>query len=387
MNAKELLTSLQIGGRTYYSNSEFLNKNREELKSEEYKGVIKLIEDSNKRMPTDYQDSHFYNIIEDSFDSLSRTMIEKDIEFKGIKIYPERIPLFGTADFEGYNAFVEAEDKIKVIVFNNDLLKFTQQIMEIYTKEHWLTSKGLINKDIKKIFAQHFCDVMLCYHIFSDAYATVPLAFCEISDLDYLGDQDKIYELSSSIDELIDFDQYYLFESQIRIPTYQWIAAHEYAHVVLGHLNSNFALSKLNLCGNDIAEISFSYQKEYEADLLGAIITLESDESLFSANGICLAMNCILLSQLYEESERSLSHPPIQYRIEKVFSYIENSKQFLVSNYENVDKIIASNYYIYRKVINKIMSEEMLFVTPIEMQKFIYKNCDVFDNDDLYRNY
>lgn len=378
MKAKDLLTSLQMAGRSYHSNKKFLYEAQKGLKSEIYKGVIKRLEDDIKKMPTDYQDSHFYHIIKDSFNSLTRTIAENKIEFDGTIIQPEKVPLFGTADFAGYNAFVEADDE-KVIVFNNDLLKFTQHMIEIYTKEHWLYSKGLMNKYIQKVLAQNFVDTMLCFHIFSNAYATIPLELCEIDDLDNLDDQDILYNLTSSIDELIDFEQYNYFEDQIRLSVYQWIAAHEYAHIVLGHLDENNDIKRLNLCGHDVTEINFSYHKEYDADLLGASITLESCDLLFPANGICLAMYCILLSQLDDESERSSSHPPIEHRIEKVFSLIENNKQVLSNNYRIVDKIISFNLNIFKKIINEILRENILFKTPIEMQKFIYKNCKIFD--------
>lgn len=379
MNAKELLTSLQIAGRTFHSNREFLHKTREGLKSEEFKGIIKRLEESNKNMPTDYQDSHFYDIIKESFDSLVETLTNNNIEFKGSTIHPEKIPLFGTTDFKGYNAFVETDGKEKVIVFNNDLLKFTQYMIELYTKEHWLSSKGLMNKSLKKILAQNFVDVMLCYEIFSDAYATVPLAWCEISDLDDLHYPDKICEVTSSINSLIDFEQYFLFEDQIKISVYQWIAAHEYAHIVLGHLDSDIETKRINLCGHTVTEMSFSYQKEYDADLLGTIITLQSYDSLFSANGICLAMYSILLSQLYENGEVNFSHPSIQDRMNRVFSFMDNNKQFLVTNYQIVEDIIISNFFIYKKVINEMISNEMRFASPLEMQKFVYKNCNVFN--------
>lgn len=380
MNAKEILASLQMAGRTFCSNKKFLNETIDSFKSTEYKGLIKLVEDSNKRMPTDYQESHFYDIIKGSFDSLEQTLAENKVIFEGTEICPEKVPLFGTADFEGYNAFVEADGDEKVIVFNNDLLKFTQHMIEIYAKEHWLKSKGLMNKHIKKLLTKNFVDAMLCYHIFSDTYATIPLSWCEISEFDDLDNPDKIYELTSSIDELIDYEQYFIFEEQIRIAVYQWIAAHEYAHVVLGHLNNSIDSRKLSLCGNDVTETSFSYQEEYDADLLGAIITLQSSDSLFSANGIYLAMSCIFLSQLYDDSERSLTHPPIQGRMKKVFSFVDKNKQFLVTNYRIVDKIILSNFHIYKKVIKKIAFDKMLFATPLEMQKYIYKKCDVFDD-------
>lgn len=197
MKAKDLLTSLQMAGRSFYSNKKFLYDTRKGLKAEIYKGVIKRLEDDNKKMPTDYQDSHFYHIIEDSFNSLIRTIDENKIEFNRTTIQPEKVPLFGTADFAGYNAFVEADDE-KVIVFNNDLLKFTQHMIEIYTKEHWLYSKGLMNRHIQKLLAQNFVDTMLCFHIFSDAYATIPLALCEIDDLDNLDDPDKLSNLVSA---------------------------------------------------------------------------------------------------------------------------------------------------------------------------------------------
>lgn len=375
MNAKELLTSLQIAGRTYHSNKALLHG----LESEKYNSIKKMIEESNKRMPTDYQESHYYDIIKISFDSLSKTLNQNDIKFEGIAIHPEKVPLYGTADLAGYNAFVKAEGDEKVIVFNNDLLKFTQCMIEIYAKEYWLTLNNLMNKHIKKILVQNFVDVMLCCHIFENSYAAIPLSFCEIDNLDDLNDLNKLYELQSSIDEQIDFEKYFMLEDQITISVYQWIAAHEYAHVVLGHLDNGNS-SKISLCGHDVTEINFSYQKEYDADLLGAIITLESDDSLFPASGIFIAMSCILLSQLYDSAERSLTHPPIQDRMKRVFSFIDNNKQYLFTNYESANKIITSNYNIFKKVVAKILIEDIEFTSLLEMQKYVYKRCDIFND-------
>lgn len=373
MNAKEILTSLQIGGRTYHSNKKLLYG----LEAEKYKGIKKLIEESNKKMPTDYQESHYYDIIKDSFDSLIRTLNENDINFNGKVIHPKNVPLYGTADLVGYNAFVKAGDDEKVIVFNHDLLKFTQRMLEIFAKEYWLLSKGLMNKHIKKILAQNFVDVMLCHHIFGDSYAAIPLLFCEIDNLDDLDDLNKLYELKSSIDEQIDFEKYFMLEDQIRISVYLWIAAHEYAHVVLGHLDNGNS-RKLSLCGHDVTELNFSFQKEYDADLLGTIITLESSDSLFPAYGIFVAMSCILLSQTYDGEERILTHPPIQDRMKKVFSFVDNNKQYLFTNYESANKIISLNFNIFKKVVNKIIIEDIEFTSLLEMQKFVYKSCDIF---------
>lgn len=375
MNAKELLTSLQIAGRTYHSNKALLHG----LKSEKYKGIKKMIEESNKEMPTDYQESHYYDIIKNSFDSLSKTLNQNDIKFQGISIRPEELPLYGTADLAGYNAFVTPKGDEKVIVFNNELLRFTQRIIEIYTIEYWLTLNNLMNKHIKKILVQNFVDVMFCCHIFENSYAAIPLLYCEIDNLDDLGDLNKLYELQSSIYERIDFEKYFWVEDQITISVYQWIAAHEYAHVVLGHLD-NGNLSKLSLCGHDVTEINFSYQKEYDADLLGAIITLESNDSLFPAVGIFIAMSCILLSQLYDSAERSLTHPPIQDRMKKVFSFVDNNKQYLCTNYESANKIITSNFNIFKKVVAKILIEDIEFTSLLEMQEFVYKGCDIFND-------
>lgn len=375
MNAKELLTSLQIAGRTYHSNKALLHG----LESEKYKGIKKMIEESNKEMPTDYQESHYYDIIKNSFDSLSKTLNQNDIKFQGISIRPEELPLYGTADLAGYNAFVTPKGDEKVIVFNNELLRFTQRIIEIYTIEYWLTLNNLMNKHIKKILVQNFVDVMFCWHIFENSYAAIPLLYCEIDNLDDLGDLNKLYELQSSIYERIDFEKYFWVEDQITISVYQWIAAHEYAHVVLGHLD-NGNLSKLSLCGHDVTEINFSYQKEYDADLLGAIITLESNDSLFPAVGIFIAMSCILLSQLYDSAERSLTHPPIQDRMKKVFSFVDNNKQYLCTNYESANKIITSNFNIFKKVVAKILVEDIEFTSLLEMQEFVYKGCDIFND-------
>lgn len=375
MNAEELLYNIQLLGKTQHSNRDFLKETKRDL-AKKYPGVISKLENSVERMPTDYQDSHFFDIIKDSFNILKETVLNKNIKFGEKIIKPEPIPLFGTVDIDGCNAFIRVLDndnKVAVIVFNNILLMFTQRLMEIYTTEHWLTMKKQMNKYFQVLLTKNFIDVMLCLHLFNNPYYALPLFWSEIENLDY---PEKFYDTSSVFDDIFGNEEYLLFEHQISNSTYLWIASHEYAHLILGHLNDDNEISKLGLSDFEVNKILFAQQQEFDADLLGAIITMESESSFFAANGIYFALNCLFLSNIDKIETSMSSHPPIKDRINNIFEKIKFNKEYLISNYRIIDEIFVPKYQMFKKLLLHIDSENVIFHNVTDMQKYIYKEYD-----------
>ena len=383
MNAKELLTAIQISGKSVSDNRRDLQtyiniKNKHGNKDTfiNYDYLIQELQKTSDRMPTNYQNSHFYNIIVDSFNILDETINNETISYNGKNIEIKPVPMNGTASLKGYNAFIRTDDE-PVIVFNDDLLMLTDKLIEIYTKTHWLASNDLLNDKYLDLLTRNFIDVMYCFYFESDAYNAIPLDWCEIENFDDLLSIEKIYENTFEFENLFVNNNYLSFFSQFEESTYLWIAAHEYSHLVLGHLNNDRNLSKGLLNDNiEVEKYSFEWQEEYDADLLGAIITMESKSSFFLSTSIYFAMNCIKLGDLYHSESTSKNHPPISLRIENVFDYFDSNYRYYMGNNKNIDVILNPMVKKYMNFVNNIQSNNLHFSELFEMQRYIYKQYE-----------
>ncbi len=370
MTAKELLTAIQLAGQHVHNNSDFSEMLEKKDDIFDKRFINNYIREKHNRMPTVFQNTHFYDIIDESFITLKDTVINTSLEFKNRKIHFCDIPLFGTADFKEFNAFVETADGDAVIVFNEGLLMFTQKLIEIYTLDHWLRANHKMTKQMNELLTLNFLDVMLSFHLFSNAYFAIPLVWCNIDDLDDIGSPEKLYELDSPFDDYLSKEDYITFERQISMSTYLWIAAHEYSHLLLDHLRKHNGTSRLNLSGLEVNKIELKHSQEYDADLLGAIIALESDSSPFIANGIYFAMTCMMLSQI--EHDKSSDHPSAEDRIINVFNS-EVIRNYHLSNYKNVDAVFVPKIQKFKELLSRIEENDISFSSVSEMQNYIYK--------------
>lgn len=184
---------------------------------------------------------------------------------------------------------------------------------------------------------------------------------------------EKLYELESPFDEFISDLDYMFFDSDIGLSTYLWIAAHEYSHIVLGHLKNNNGTSKLHLNGIEVDKINLNKKQELDADLLGAIITFESDSSLFSEDGIYFALACMLLSSMENKETPDISYPSVKERIKNIFSNIQSYVDYPIHNQRHIDVVFSRKYQDFRKMLRKIDEDNMFFSSIDEMQHYIYK--------------
>lgn len=373
MTAKELLTAIQLSGQSVYDNSDLseIIVNEGEILDKNF--INNYIKTKINRMPTDFQNTHFYDIIDESFSSLRETISNASLKFRGCDIRFCDIPLFGTANFKEFNAFVETADSEPVIVFNEGLLMFMQRLIEIYTMEHWLCANHKMTKQMYELLTSNFLDIMLSFHLFSNAYFAIPLRWCNISDLNDIGSPEKLYEHVSPFDDYVWKEDYLLFEQQISLSTYLWIAAHEYSHVILGHLKEHNGTSRLHLNGIEVSKIELKQTQELEADLLGAIIALESKSSEFLANGIYFSLICMMLSSIDCDETAYNEYPPVENRINNIFNNDEINKNYFLSNYKNIDAVFVPKLQKFNELLNSIDKCETSFSSIHEMQHYIYK--------------
>ncbi|MBR6401741.1 MAG: hypothetical protein IKS17_11080 [Firmicutes bacterium] len=364
MTNKERLSILQQLFDNGKSNSSHLKEMREHLQNSNYSWAFDQIAKSYYEMPTDYQNTHFYDIIKDSFFILEKTIKEKNLVFKDTNVIPKPLPAFGTIERGEYYAFIEKSNDNTVIVFNNGLIKLTQRLSELLAIEWWLNKKQLITKKLQDLILRNFLDILMCYYLFSDAYRAVPLRFCEADSFGNL-EPNQIYELRSSFDFMNGYDDqsYLLFETEVQKTAYLWIASHEYAHILLNHQNKSTKNETLSI-END------SWKQEFDADLLGAIIAMESECSFITATGIYFALSCVFMSGF---NLNPTEYPPIRMRMKNVFDYINIQKEYLISDYRIVNHIFVPKLVEFFKLVDTINNSEMVFITADNLQDYIYK--------------
>lgn len=370
MTAKELLSLIQLSGERVRSNEEYLRKIQRELNATEYSYIIERIGEANKRMPTDFQDSHYYDMISGIFNILETTVSEHTIYFNGIPIITQPIPIFGTVSSRGYNALIVPSDE-PVIAFNDDLLIFTERILHIYTLEHWLVVNKQLTSEIKDLLTRNFIDLLVCFFCGVDLTYVLPIEACNADNWNEFEEYDIPEDVILSFDCVYD-SRYMLFEEDVKTSAYLWIVAHEYAHLLLGHLNSE----KKNLVSRYINDISveeacFQWKEELDADYLAASVVMASDYSYFKISGIYLALMCLKICGFDQETEGISTHPPVNQRLENLTEFIDSDPRYQVAC-KNIDTVIVPKFIEFKKFLAHIDAADLTFSNEGEIQKFIY---------------
>ncbi len=370
MTAKELLAVIQ---QSAAHNIQDNYKHLEELKKKFPKEDFTYLKESFDHLPTAYQNSYFYKIIESSFDTLEKTLSKTNIKYEGKLIYPKPIPLFGTAFFDELNAFAISVKNEKVIVFSEALIMFIEQLINIYTREYWLNLKGKMTPHLQDLLTKNFIDVLLCHYLFSSTYQARSIDFCEIADLGEWLTIENMMDYTSPFGYEFVEEDYLLFKKQFSMSTYLWIASHEYAHVLLGHLEDD-EITKYYINNVELDKIVTNQQQELDADLLGAIITVKSESSPFLADGICFSLFSIMLSSLeHMQTSHKSSHPPAPIRIENVLYRLESKHNCYKKSYTKMHKIFDSKYKAFHSMVCKIVEDKITFSSAQEMQQYVYK--------------
>ena len=370
MTAKELLSLIQLSGERVQSNKEYLRKIQRELNSKEYGYIIERIGEVNRRMPTDFQDSHYYDMISGTFSILETTVNEHTICFKDIPIQTQPIPIFGTVASRGYNAFIAPCDE-PVIVFNDDLLIFTERILRIYTIEHWLAANKQLTPKIKDLLTRNFIDMLVCFFCGVDLTYVLAIESCNADNWNEFKEFNIPKDVIEPFSCVYDI-RYMLFEEDVKSSAYLWIVAHEYAHLLLGHLNSE----RKNLRGRYINDISveesyFQWKDEFDADFLAASIVMASDSAYFKISGIYLALMCLKICGFDNETDEISTHPPVNKRLDNLMSFIESDSRYRVAC-KNIDTVIVPKFAEFRKFLAHIDSADLRFSTEGEIQRYIY---------------
>ncbi len=232
--------------------------------------------------------------------------------------------------------------------------------------------KDKMTAHFQELFTKNFIDIMLCFYIYLFPYHARSLEFCGIEDL---GEWFSIENVENYVppfgDEFLEEDYIY-FANQVRTSTYLWFAAHEYSHIALGHLEIKNSTLKSNFSNTELERICISQQHELDADTLATIITMESNNSEVTSEGICLALNTLLLATVDQRPSVYSSHPPVGVRIDNILKNPIINNKYIINNYHEVEEIFSDKYKAFHNILKQFNENNIEFSSIIEMQRYIY---------------
>lgn len=227
----------------------------------------KMKELNKLELPTPLQDPESYSIvlecwkiIEDIIPtiSLKQRATEKDHSLKelGLKIVT---PHFGTVQMGSINAATYSCDNEEyLIVFEGELMTFCHLLCKIIAKI-FPTYDPNENKSLEyykeKIVEQINQDQEVVQR-FEDLVVAFVTTGRATTAKQYLLDP-----------------PYYPFVDHLRLAMEVFIIGHEYAHILLGHVDANYV--RKDLAMTDISSVIFSWDQEHNADFLGLPLMME----------------------------------------------------------------------------------------------------------------
>jgi hypothetical protein len=270
--------------------------------------IIALMEEDKKSILTNYQDPGWYSIIRRMAAGIEQTLAEHE------RILPVK-PLFGSLPTGRVNGFAAAvpNTNFRVILLEDGLFGFANLMCKAIAATFPSLDSGkegrvTVSTDIEKmrqnlrsngIIAQRFFDALVSYIVKGHPHNAEP------------------YIPSGSVMALSD---------TLRESMETFVLAHEYGHVVAGHLGP--AVPRRAMVANvGVETISTDWQQEFEADVIGletmlAVRMKKGFDLSLSFWGADAFFGCIDVVEktvsvlLYGEERPNISdtHPPTSHR-------------------------------------------------------------------------
>lgn len=260
MGAKKLLSDLQRKYNRYHGNdlsdyekmrtvlAEVMgNAFNEERFQESYMREKQFQEN----MPTPYQNSLFFSYIQDSIVSLSDFVSKNQrLSFYGKEVILKPVPLFGTLESSKLNAFSAIVDNEPLIVISEGLIEL------LYGLSPSVAANMLYGHDntvLQEDIIRHYIDFVMCSLFYRPGFA-------------------ELWELHHDTDE-----DFITFSQDIFYTALSFVFSHEFSHLLLGHIGKT---EPIVINGIKVDTKHFTWIQEYDADLLGARLTLAGNPLL-----------------------------------------------------------------------------------------------------------
>lgn len=356
----------------------------EKEKLEEYLLQIKELE---KNLPTEYQETWTYSILLGIFKEMESVLEEVENSGGGTGELPA-VPTFGTVRMGDFSAQIACSDREDyLIVFSEGLFGFANLFSKVLgdcfevTKEKkgytYSTDFESVKKRMEKKgeIQKHFDDLILAYMAAGNPHAA------------------RQYFPTKELGAIA---------SIIRDGIEIFVAAHEYSHLVLGHLaceNKKFMVMKINGGQEEngkeenekIREYMYQWKDEVEADTLAMQITMavmykRGYDRALSFIGVYCAMLALDLAEKMEnlkagknaDSVRiSATHPPAKLRKQVLYEMVSREDKNVVGLMETIENIVETlwkNFMgFYRSLDSAKKVSSVLEIPYPVIQTIIYR--------------
>lgn len=324
---------------------------------------LEYLEETEKELPTDYQEVWSYALVKTIFREIQEVTADAKIKDEKMEKLPP-IPVFGTVRMGNFSAQIVCpiEDDY-LIVFSEGLFGFSNLFSKVLagcfvlekTEDEWnsfSTDLAKIEKHMGETpeIQQHFDDLLLAYMVDGHPHAARQYY--------------PMRELASMISILCDGME-------------TFVAAHEYSHLVLGHLADTSRKFREITPDNEtdplenveIQEVFYQWKDEMQADMLAMDITMQvmlrkGYDKALSFMGIQAAMlGMELLDRMQNLKE---GKDPLQPIVCATHPSTEMRKQILQQEARRLDENILELVDVQEKMVELLWNNFMRFYRMLE---------------------
>lgn len=366
LTSRELLAELQrrTGGKREGNLCDWTEaKNMPSYMRDFFPKYVEYIKETEKDLPTDYQTVWSYALLKTIFREIQEVIANAKVRDERIEKLPP-MPVFGTVSMGDFSAQIVCpiEDDY-LIVFSEGLFGFANLFSKVIadcfvlekTDEGWnifSTAFAKIEKRMKETpkIQRHFDDLLLAYMVERHPHAA------------------RQYYLSEALAGM----QSILCEGMER-----FIAAHEYSHLVLGHLADTGRKFREIMPDHgavpsesaEIREVFYQWRDEIQADMLAMDITMQimlrkgygKALSFLGIQAAMLGMELLDRMQNLKEGKN-----PLQPVARATHPSTEMRKQLLQEKAQNIDENILDLVKVQEKIVDLLWNNFMCFYRELE---------------------
>lgn len=250
------------------------------------------------QMPTPYQEPIFFMLLKRAFETLDRVVGLQQILFNDVLIEPKPLPIYGSIQAKIFNAFILAPGGEPLIVFTEGLFPLATGISNVIGAVVYNNARKRKNINRYNQIIKYFIDMLLSFLLFGTIEFARGISFIDREET--------------------------VLSTQIASSYLLFVVAHEYSHLVLGHLKGA-NMHSAHVSGEKTSIISISWQKELEADALASILCIKNTSTTFEISilGIFLFLNILRIVEMNEQFEY-ITHPPADVRAERIYATLLN---------------------------------------------------------------
>jgi len=303
-------------------------------------------------LPTQYEDPLYYMELKNCFDYFRNI-----IKTHNIENISEEIPLFGTLDLNFFSASIRKFNFEPIIVFSTTAVLFCDNISRVIAK--MLGNSKLLS--IQQVFENVIQNPEIIRGFLELFYS-------------YLNGSIKTNQSYRKIK----LDSQESFScSLIKRYILTYIVAHEYSHLLLGHLNKNNTES-LNISGEKIDFFSNSWSQEFEADMKACQIILhDTSDTNRLIMGITLFFDILFILDEFEklyllENKKAVfnTHPPARERAYKIKTEISKINPNPVKLISTCTQILIDNLVAFDRSLSNYSSTDYNDIIEIIYNKY-----------------